>query len=357
LVLNFEAHFSAHPELASDPAVNDMRSSIDSLSNMLESILTISKLDANVLVPNVVMASVNDILERCYAANAASARQKNLDFRMIETDLFCETDPDMLFRAINNIVNNAVKYTKSGGILIGVRRRFGGHAIFVMDSGIGIPSDSLNSIYDEFTMLLDSSRKAGSGLGLSIVKKILRLLGMEIHTLSSVGVGSTFYIELPKTYAIPTARKNAQQLKRSAEDSSPPLAVTLEPKRMELKGPLVAVVDDVETLRSTICRVLQVHGIRTIDVSEWSELERLIEVEPPDLLITDYKLEHGVTGYDIILAARKKVSDKLPCFIITGDTSPALVSEMSARGVDIYYKPVKMGTLMDAVNTQLMKAC
>ncbi len=354
LVLNFEAHLAAHPEYLTEPAVTDMRSSIDSLSTMLDSILTVSKLDAKVLVPVNSMVSINEILERCYAANAASARQKHLSLRLISTDLFCETDPAMLFRAVNNIVNNAVKYTNSGGIIIGVRRRYGGQALFVMDSGIGIPEESLSSIYDEFTMLLDSSRKSGSGLGLSIVRKILGLLGMKIHTLSKVGVGSTFYIELPKTYSIPSAVRKPLVSRKLPEVARPQVSVTAKtPFNGELKGLLVAVVDDVEVLRKTICRILELHGMRTVDVAGWSDLESVLMSERPDLIITDYKLEHNVTGYDVILAARKLISDELPCFIITGDTSPALVHEMSDRGVDVYYKPVTSDTLLEAIRHQL----
>ena len=256
---------------------------------------------------------------------------------------------------MNNIVNNAVKYTNTGGLIMGVRRRGGGSALFVMDSGIGIPAESLSTIYDEFTMLVDSSRKAGSGLGLSIVKKMLRLLGMDIQTLSKVGVGSTFYIDLPKTYSIPSARKPRIETTASKEVPEPQKADTAieeAPIAQDSTGRLVAVVDDVVVLRKTICRVLESFGMRTIDVGNLSELEAVIKDVKPDLLITDYKLEHGVTGYDIIVAARKLIAD-LPAFIITGDTSPALVSEMSARGVTIYYKPVTINTMIDAVNEHL----
>lgn len=347
LVLNFGAHFDAHPEFESDPAVADMRSSIESLNRMLEGILTVSKLDAKVMVPRISTVSLNEVLERCYAANAAVGRQKGLDVRMRKTDLYCKTDQEMLFRALNNIVNNAIKYTNKGGILFGVRKRFGVNAIFVIDSGIGIPNDSLSSIYDEFKMLIDTSRKSGSGLGLSIVRKILLLLGMNIHTLSKVNVGSTFYIEIPHTYSIPSVVKSPLPL--ASDQSTTPET----PATQNLGGLLVAVVDDVEILRKSICRVLEINGMRTIDAGGLDELEELLKHEHPDVLITDYKLENDVTGYDIIVAARKIVSESIPCFIITGDTDPALVHEMSDRGVEVCYKPITGKMLVEAIARHL----
>ena len=200
LLLNFESHAATHPELIQDPAFRDMGNSISSLNKMLESILTVSKLDANVMTPAVTAVDLDTLLQRCLAHNGAAARQKGLSLRMRRTSRWCDTDPEMLFRVLNNIINNAVKYTNRGGILIGVRRIFGGHALYVVDSGIGIPKESIQTIFDEFTMLADTSRKSGSGLGLAIVRRMVTLLGLKIHTLSKVGVGTSFYIELPETH-------------------------------------------------------------------------------------------------------------------------------------------------------------
>jgi signal transduction histidine kinase/CheY-like chemotaxis protein len=359
LVLNFEALLANHPEQSLEPAVVDMQYSISSVSKMLDNILTVSKLDANVVTPNIAMVSLDEILERSHAVNAASAGEKQLRVRVRETDLYCETDGEMLFRAFNNLVDNAVKYTSSGGLIIGVRKRHGKDCLYVIDSGIGIPSDSIDSIYEEFTMLVDSSRKSGSGLGLSIVRKICNLLNLKIRTVSRLGKGSAFYIELPKTYSIPSATKKRAKALPKADVVNP--TVNLEPlapplKSMDLSGQFVAVVDDVETIRKTICRLLEAHKMRTVSATNWVDLQRRLANDVPSILITDHKLEDGVTGYDIIESVRSHFGMNIPSFIITGDTSPALVQAMSERGVDVYYKPLTTKALLGAVMEQLSKS-
>lgn len=356
LLLNFENHAAAHPELASDPAFRDMGNSIASLNKMLESILTVSKLDAKVLTPVVSAVDLDYLLQRCLANNGAAARQKGLALRTRRTSLWCDTDPEMLFRVLNNIINNAVKYTQTGGILFGVRRIHGGHALYVLDTGVGIPKESLDSIFDEFTMLTDTSRKSGTGLGLAIVRRMVALLGLKIHTLSEVGVGTSFYIELPETYA--RSRGAPQSVEWSlgtfdvpAEETHVPVDAPggVAPPTVDLSGLVVAVCDDVEDVRYTICRTLEAKGMKTIEAGNIPELEQRVKGVHVDVLITDYKLEDGVTGYDVILTMRNLVSASLPCFIITGDTSPVLVQEMAAKGVTVYYKPVGTKDLLDAI--------
>ena len=347
LSLNFESYVAAHPEAKTDGTIKDMAASIETLERMLDSILTVSKLQAKVVLPTVQVVSINRVLQRCFAANSAAARSKNLQLRLRATDLQVETDPDMLFRAVNNLVNNAVKYTEQGGILIGVRKRFGGHAIFVMDSGIGIPEESIAQIFEEFTMLMDPSRKsAGSGLGLTIVKRTADLLGMKVHTESKLGKGSTFYLELPKA-----ARRQI-----SVSNARADLSANSDLTEAELRGLVVAVIDDVESVRTAICRSLQGRGLRTLDAGSWAEMVPLLDQATPDLLITDYQLDKDESGYDVVLAARKAISATLPCFIITGDTSPELVRELAGLNVETCYKPLSTEGLITAIRNQMSKA-
>ena len=340
LNLNFETYVLSHPEIKDDTVVQEMAGSLETLNKLLDSVLTVSKLQAKVMTPVVSSVSIASILQRSYASNSAQARQKNLQLRLRTADIYCDTDPDMLYRAVNNLVDNAVKYTERGGIIIGVRRRHGAPCIFVMDSGIGIAPESRDSIFEEFTMLIDPSRKsAGSGLGLAIVKRTADLLGMKIHTESKVGVGSTFYLQLPKLRAKPVKQD-------AGAGGLPPVA---RRQLGKLDGLLVAVVDDVVTLRISICRMLQAHGMRTIDAGSWAELETQLNDATPDVLITDYQLDQDKSGYDVVLAARKHISENLPCFIITGDTSPDLVRELANLNVETLYKPLGTDAVLAAI--------
>ena len=96
--------------------------------------------------------------------------------------------------------------------------------------------------------------------------------------------------------------------------------------------------------------------MRTVSATNWVDLQRRLANDVPSILITDHKLEDGVTGYDIIESVRSHFGMNIPSFIITGDTSPALVQAMSERGVDVYYKPLTTKALLGAVMEQLSKS-
>ena len=108
------------------------------------------------------------------------------------------TDAVQLGRIVGNLISNAVRYTETGGVVVGCRRRAGKVWLEVCDSGVGIPSDKLDAIFDEFRQLGERSQdRQGSGLGLAIVKRTATLLGLDVRVSSTPGRGSLFAIELP----------------------------------------------------------------------------------------------------------------------------------------------------------------
>ncbi len=105
-----------------------------------------------------------------------------------------ETDPILLYRVLVNLINNALRYTREGGVLVGCRRRAGGLWIEVWDTGIGIPKENFKDIFREFQQLSNPQRdrEQGLGLGLAIVERTTRLLDHPIQLRSRVGRGSVF---------------------------------------------------------------------------------------------------------------------------------------------------------------------
>jgi CheY-like chemotaxis protein len=193
-------------------------------------------------------------------------------------------------------------------------------------------------------MLQDASRKsAGSGLGLSIVKRTAHLLGMRIRTESAVGVGSTFYLQLPTN--LPRSNEVLRPIASHGKLS--------QAHNVALNGLVVAVIDDVLTVRNSICRILNAHGMRTIDAASWGEMVPMLHEVTPDLLITDYQLEFDASGYDVVIAARKHISETLPCFIITGDTSPDLVRTLAGLNVVTLYKPLSTESLLAEIQRHI----
>ena len=118
---------------------------------------------------------------------------------MPDADAWILTDKSKLNQALNNLLCNAVKFTEHGKIEFGYRKRGDDLEFYVKDSGIGIPEDMHDEIFKRFRQVevLDSRRYSGSGLGLSIAKEYIEMLGGSIRVESKPGQGSTFYLKIP----------------------------------------------------------------------------------------------------------------------------------------------------------------
>jgi len=172
---------------------------VANLTGLLSNLLDLSKLDAGVIEPKPAVFPVCQALDTMLANFTEVAREKGLRLRMVPSRLHIRTDPVMFERIIGNLVSNAIRYTQEGGIVLGCRHRAGRVWLEVTDTGIGIPPDKLDAIFEDFYQLnnAERSREKGSGLGLAIVRREAQLLGLEIRVSSIPNRGSTFALELP----------------------------------------------------------------------------------------------------------------------------------------------------------------
>ena len=212
-------------------------------------------------------------------------------------------------RLIQNLVSNAIKYTRSGRILVGVRRRGELAEIQVFDTGIGIPVDKLNSVFREFTRLDEGAREAqGLGLGLSIVDRIARVLRLELQIDSGRGKGTRFSVILPVTAG--AGADAARQSRRAA------------------RGPTAAL----DRHGGAVHRQRRAHPRRHAPAARGLGLPRRSpppgrssrgprRTLRPDIVLADYHLD-GETGLDVIArAARRARATTLPAVLITADRS------------------------------------
>jgi signal transduction histidine kinase len=172
---------------------------VTSLNELLSDLLDLSKLEAGVVEPKQSDFPVSQILDKVVAGYAGAAREKGLRLRVVPSRLHASTDPVLFERIVTNLVSNALRYTRQGGTVIGCRHRAGRIWLEICDTGIGIPEDQQEVIFEEFRQLAnpERSREKGSGLGLAIVRKTARLLGLDVRVSSQPGRGSTFAVELP----------------------------------------------------------------------------------------------------------------------------------------------------------------
>ena len=193
-------------------AAASIESSLESVETILGAVLDISRLDAGAMKPSETVFKLGALLRQIGTDFMPMAAEKKLELRIVTSSVAVETDRNLLRRLVQNLVSNAIKYTRSGRVLVGVRRRGELVELQVIDTGIGIAGDKLNTVFREFTRLDEGVREArGLGLGLSIVDRIARVLRLEIRIASFKGKGTRFSVILPVTDAPEPAQVIAAQ--------------------------------------------------------------------------------------------------------------------------------------------------
>ena len=300
--------------------VTKMGECVTGLSDLLTKLLDLSKLDAGVEMPRVRDFALDEVLDALLAAHAPEAELKSLRLRRRPSGLIAHTDRVLFQRMLGNLLANAIRYTTQGGVLIGCRCRNGRLWVEVWDTGMGIPPDKTSEIFEAFRQLNDDGRTRGSGLGLAIVAGTAALLGLQVRVQSRPGRGSMFAVELPLGMEADVP-----------EHAKPAHAVS---------GIRVALVDDNPMALSALACAMENAGHHVVAAANGHTLMERLEATAPDILVCDYRLGGGQTGYDVIASARNAFGASLPAIIITGDTDPELMRSMAGKGIDMQYKPV-----------------
>ncbi|TCL75556.1 PAS domain-containing hybrid sensor histidine kinase/response regulator [Rhizobium sp. BK251] len=313
--------------------VRNIDSALESVETILGAVLDISRLDTGAMKPRVSSIALSGLLERIETDFAPIARAKDLKLVVMPTSLRLRSDPNLLRRLVQNLVSNAIKYTITGKVLVGARRRGNRVVIQVMDSGIGIPSSKFRTVFKEFARLDEGAKTAsGLGLGLSIVDRIARVLNHPVELRSTPGKGSDFRISVPIDLTQPL---QAEPATGSVGDRSEKalgglrvLCIDNEPKILEGMKLLIAGWGcEAETLDSLASAVaFEARGAF------------------PDLIIADYHLGDG-TGIEAILSLRERFGGDIPALLITADRTPEVRAEAESHGIALQHKPVRPAAL------------
>lgn len=305
--------------------LGSMRDCIANLGELLSNLLDISKLDAKVVTPNISDFAVGPLFDALLPVHLPEAREKNLRLRFVNSRLTAHTDLVLFRRMLGNLIANAVRYTEVGGVLIGCRRRHGKVWVEVWDSGIGIPDDKTEEIFEEFKQLDDGARTHGSGLGLAIVARTAELLGLETRVRSRLGAGSVFAIELPL-----------------GENQVPAPAAPSQPGKHKL---CVALVEDNPAVRMALTAALESIGHEVIAAESTRGLLDACAERVPAIVLSDFRLPGGETGLDVIATVRQRHGAHLPALIMTGETDPEFMRTIAEHGVAVIHKPVELAVL------------
>jgi CheY-like chemotaxis protein/anti-sigma regulatory factor (Ser/Thr protein kinase) len=262
------------------------------------------------------------------------AAAKGLELIIVPSSLTVNTDRNLLRRLIQNLVSNAIKYTRTGKVLVGVRRRGGLVELQVIDTGIGIAKDKLNTVFREFTRLDEGAREAqGLGLGLSIVDRIARVLRLEIQIGSRKGKGTRFSVVLPVTQAVELPMQ---------PDKRTPL-----PAAAALNGLLVLCIDNDPRILDGMRLLLEGWGCEVRSATGSRDFKPAGDIQP-DIVLADYHLD-GENGLDAIRKLRAAYRAEIPAILLTADRSNEVRAAADAIDVPVLNKPVKPAALRSMI--------
>ena len=314
---------------------------VGTMSRLLNALLDISKLESGAVKPELRDFRVASVLEAISRDFRAVAHSKGLELAVEPSEESLHSDPALVEQILKNLVSNAVKYTEHGRVVVRCRREEATLRIEVLDTGVGIPAAQLAYIYDEFYQVgvpANSSRD-GYGLGLSIVQRLVKLLGARLEAMSEVGKGSVFAVLLPLARSVLRAPESAaaRAPTQAAAGGSAP----------------VLLVEDDASVRDATAMLLRVEGYRVTAVASLADALPAVAREAPELLVTDYHLGNGELGTEVISALRSRVRPALKAILLTGDTS-AVIKEMHADPhLRILSKPVNAEELLQLLQALL----
>jgi len=323
--------------------VHQLDQALGAVDELLQALLDISKLDAGALKPQPRPLVVGEVLDSVAASFEPMAEQRGLDLRVVPSRAVVVTDPALLRRVLQNLVSNAIRYTRRGGVLIGCRRRGGRLAIEVWDTGPGIPESKLGVIFEEFKRLgpQEGEVPAGLGLGLAIVDRIARMLDHPVAVRSWPGRGSVFSVSLPLGAAVPL-------VSRPAPDRRAPNV---------LAGRVVLCIDNDASVLAAMRPLLEGWSCTVLTVADLTGARRELKrcALAPDIILADHHLEGGETGMAAIRTLAEELGARVPAILITADYSETLRETAQASGYPTLHKPLRPAALRALMSQVLLR--
>jgi two-component system CheB/CheR fusion protein len=266
------------------------------------------------------------------------AHAQGLALHVVPCSLSINTDLRLLEQMIRNLLANAIKYTKTGKVLLGCRRGTSHVSLEVWDTGIGIPAQEQQAIFDEYHQLDNSARERsrGLGLGLSIVKRLGILLDHRVTVRSQYGHGSGFSIEIK----LPPLVVGSAQIEKHLP--KPNMGTTLARRQRT-----ILVVEDDVMVSELLLLLLEGEGHRVFTALDGNQALELLKAGDfhPEIVITDFNLPNGIDGLELAAKLRSKLQPQLPVIVLSGNISTGLLREIAEKNCVHLNKPVKLDQL------------
>ena len=337
---------------AAQPVAQRVVQSTDAVSSLLNAMLDISRIDAGTVVPQPAEVAVDEVFLRLAQLFEPRAQEAGLALRFHTPPAVMFIDSELLLRILANFVDNALKYTAQGGVLVGARVRGDRMRLAVWDTGQGISDEHIAHIFDEFYQVDNPQRDVarGLGIGLSIVRRLAHLLGGNTGVRSRQGRGSVFWLDVPR-------RAPAQAAPALADHVTPTPTARPGTPNAPIAPPRVLVLDDEAQVGEAVRLWLAPHCER-VDVTTATEQAcALVQAQPDgyDALVVDYRLTGALNGIEAANALWRLAGRNVPTILVTGDTDPERVRTAYASGLTVMFKPVQPDVLLQTLH-ELIRA-
>ena len=317
--------------------VRQVERSLETMEDLLRTLLDISKLDAGVVEPEIVDVSLEALFSSLRSDFLPEAEKKSLSLKFRPVNVVVRSDRTLLRRILQNILSNALRYTRSGGVLVGTRHRGDTIRIDVADTGCGIPEDQREAVFEEFhrgtSTLGDTELAGGLGLGLAIVRRMAAALGHPVTFSSKVGRGTIFHIDVPVGMATAEPAMAAADMER--------------PRGYGLFGTRVLLVEnDLDVLSAMTSLLERWQCLVRAATSTDDALDLLGDTAwVPDIIIADQHLDGGDLGTATIAEVRDYLGRQVPALIVTADGSELVAKAARSAGIELMRKPLKPAQL------------
>jgi two-component system, sensor histidine kinase len=318
-----------------------IKDTVQVLEEQFDSLLDLSRFDVGAIAAEVKLFRLDINIERLLDEMRPIAEVKKLeiklDIRDIAGPVVAKTDPNLIGRLLRNLLDNAIKYTTSGSVVIRVTGQEKTFLVEVVDTGPGIPDEQQKRIFDEYVQLTNPARQRrhGVGLGLAIVKRIDALLGLSLALKSTVGKGSSFSILVPAA--------NDETNVQVPHSASTTVSKSADFKTLDS----IWILDDDPIALEGLQSQLSVWGatVKTFTRAEDLLIELRAGTSLPHWICTDDMLGESLSGLETAQILSSEFGFVKIC-IVTGNTEPSRLKELRSSGFPVIVKPAKPDELM-----------
>lgn len=310
--------------------IGRVQSAFTSVEDILGALLDLSKFDIGAARARVDVVPLAPLFARLRDEFQPMADRRGLRLVVMPTQAHVRSDAVYLKRILQNLVSNALRYTETGRVVLGVRRQGAHLRIEVWDTGPGIPHDKQVDIFKEF-IRLNPSGDGGMGLGLAIVEQACALLEHPLSLRSELGKGTVFAVT-----ALVAQGAAATPAPKAESDHPPGL----------LSDMLVLVIENDATSRRALMGMLEDWGASPVEAASLPDAQvQIAELGiAPDAILADHQLDDGATGLQAIDALRA-AHGAIPAILVTADHGPELAEQADSAGVLVMTKPLALRRL------------